>query len=154
MGTRLSNTTVTGGAMKAMYGLEAYLKTASIEAPLLHLVKLRVSQLNGCAYCIDMHYKDLRSVGENEQRLYMLDAWREAPFYTARERAALEWAEALTFVAENHVPDELFERIRTELSEAEIVDLTLAVTTINAWNRLSIAFRTEPGTYQPAARHA
>ena len=139
------------GAIKAMMGLEVYLAKSSIEKPLLHLIKYRVSQINGCAYCLDMHSKDLRAIGESEQRLYVLDAWREAPFYTARERAALAWAESLTKVTEGHVPDEVYEIARKEFSEEELVDLTLAVTTINSWNRLSIAFRTEAGTYQPSA---
>jgi AhpD family alkylhydroperoxidase len=139
------------GALQAMMGLEVYLAKSSIEKPLLHLIKYRVSQINGCAYCLDMHSKDLRAIGESEQRLYVLDAWREAPFYTARERAALAWAESLTKVTEGHVPDEVYEFARKEFSEEELIDLTLAVTTINAWNRLSIAFRTEAGTYQPAS---
>jgi AhpD family alkylhydroperoxidase len=137
------------GAMKAMYGLELFLAKSPIERSLLHLIKFRVSQMNGCAYCLDMHSKDLRHEGETEQRLYTLEAWREAPFYSDRERAALEWAEALTLVTAGHVPDDVYERARKEFSEEELVDLTLAVTTINAWNRISIAFRTTPGTYQP-----
>ena len=130
MTSRLSDMAITQPAMKAVYGLETYLATSSVEQSLLHLIKMRVSQMNGCAYCIDMHSKDLRAAGESEQRIYLLDAWREAPFYSARERAALEWAEALTFVAEEHVPDELYERVRAELSELELVDLTVAVAAI------------------------
>ena len=137
------------GAMKAMLGVSAYLAKSSLEKPLLHLIEYRVSQLNGCAYCLDMHSKDLRAGGETEQRLFVLDAWREAPFYTARERAALAWAEAVTFVAEGHVPDEIYEEARREFSEEELIDLTLAVATINGWNRLNIAFRTEAGSYRP-----
>lgn len=137
------------GAIKAMMGLEIYLAKSSIEKNLLHLIKYRVSQINGCAYCLDMHSKDLRAAGETEQRLFVLDAWREAPFYTERERAALAWAESLTKVTEGHVPDEVFEEVSKQFSEEELIDLTLAVTTINAWNRISIAFRTEAGTYQP-----
>lgn len=136
-------------ALKAVYGLERYLATSSIEPKLLHLIKFRVSQINGCAYCLDMHSKDLRAEGETEQRLYMLDAWRESPFYTERERAALEWAETVTLVSETHVPDEAFERVKKEFSEKELIDLTMAVVAINSWNRISIAFRTTPGTYQP-----
>jgi AhpD family alkylhydroperoxidase len=136
-------------AMRAMYGLELYLAKSTIEHSLLHLIKYRVSQINGCAYCLDMHSKDLRAAGESEQRLYVLDAWREAPFYSARERAALAWAEAVTLITEGHVPDEVYESARAEFSEQELIDLTLAVTTINAWNRLAISFRTTPGTYQP-----
>lgn len=137
------------GAMKAMYGLELYLAKSSIEKPLLHLIKYRVSQINGCAYCLDMHSKDLRAIGETEQRLYLLDAWREAPFYTERERAALSWAESLTLITEGHVPDEVYEEVRKQFSEEELIDLTLAVSTINSWNRFAISFRTTPGTYQP-----
>lgn len=136
-------------ALKAIYGLEVYLHKSSIEPQLLHLIKYRVSQINGCAYCLDMHSKDLRAAGETEQRLYVLDAWREAPFYSDRERAALEWAEALTLVTDGHVPDEVFETASKQFSEKELIDLTMAVVTINSWNRISIAFRTTPGTYQP-----
>lgn len=138
-----------GDALKAMYGLELYLAKSSIERKLLDLIKFRVSQINGCAYCLDMHSKDLRQEGETEQRLYTLDAWRETPFFTDRERAALAWAEAVTLITEGHVPDELYEETRKQFNEQEMIDLTLAVTTINSWNRISIAFRTTPGTYQP-----
>ena len=138
-----------GDALKAMYGLELYLAKSLIERKLLHLIKFRVSQINGCAYCLDMHSKDLRHEGETEQRLYTLDAWRETPFFTDRERAALAWAEAVTLITEGHVPDELYEETRKHFNEQELIDLTLAVTTINSWNRISIAFRTTPGTYQP-----
>ena len=137
------------GAIKAMMGLEVYLAKSTIEKPLLHLLKYRVSQINGCAYCLDMHSKDLRAIGETEQRLFVLDAWREAPFYSDRERAALTWAESLTKITEGHVPDEVYKTARQQFSEEELIDLTLAVTTINAWNRVSIAFRVEVGTYQP-----
>jgi len=133
---------------KALFALNAYLAKSTIEKPLQHLIELRVSQLNGCAYCIDMHSKDLRAAGETEQRLYLLDAWRESPFYTDRERAALAWAEAVTFVTDGHVSDEIYDEARRELSEQELIDLTFAVTTINTWNRLNIAFRTTPGSYQ------
>jgi AhpD family alkylhydroperoxidase len=135
--------------MRAMFGLNGYLaKSGKIEKNLLHLIELRVSQLNGCAYCIDMHSKDLRAAGETEQRLYLLDAWRESPFYTDRERAAFEWAEAVTFVTDGHVSDKVYEKTRKEFSEEELVDLTFAVTTINTWNRLNIAFRIPAGTYE------
>jgi len=140
-----------GDALKAMYGLELYLAKSSIERKLLHLIKFRVSQINGCAYCLDMHSKDLRHEGETEQRLYTLDAWRETPFFTDRERAALAWAEAVTLITEGHVPDALYEETRKHFNEQELIDLTLAVTTINSWNRITIAFRTTPGTYQPPA---
>jgi AhpD family alkylhydroperoxidase len=134
-----------------MLGLETYLHQSSLELRLIHLIKLRASQINGCAYCIDMHWKDLRAIGENEQRLYGLDAWREAPYYSDRERAALAWTEAVTRITEGHVADEVYEEVRPHFSEKELADLTLAIATINAWNRLAIASRTEPGKYQPQA---
>ena len=139
-------------AMKAMRGLEAYLGKCGIEKPILELVKMRASQINGCAYCLDMHSKDARAAGETEQRLYLLDAWRESPFYSARERAALAWAEALTLVAQTHAPDEVYEEARAQFSEKELADLTLAIVAINGWNRIAIGFRSPPGTYQPAKR--
>jgi len=117
-----------------------------------NLIKLRVSQINGCAYCIDMHWKDLKAAGESEQRLYGLDAWEESPYYTERERAALTWAESVTNIQEGHVPDGVFERVKEFFNDKELADLTLAVTAINSWNRLSIAARTVPGTYQPAKK--
>ncbi|HEX7010356.1 MAG TPA: carboxymuconolactone decarboxylase family protein [Phycisphaeraceae bacterium] len=138
-------------AIKAMRGLEAYVRQSGLEAGLLELIKLRASQINGCAYCIDMHTKDARARGESEQRLYALTAWRETPFYTDRERAALAWTEALTLIHEGHVPDEVYEQVREQFSEKELVDLTMAVVAINGWNRLAISFRTVPGTYQPPA---
>ncbi len=136
------------GAIQAMYGLERYVRNSGLEHSLLELVKMRASQINGCAYCIDMHSKDARAEGETEQRLYALSAWRETPFFTERERAALEWTEALTLISQNHVPDELYDRVRRYFSEAELVNLTLAVVTINGWNRLAISFRSVPGSYQ------
>src|SRR6266496_2871779 len=135
---------LSSGAYKAMYGLEHYIQQSSLEHSLLHLVKTRASMINGCAYCIDMHTKDARAAGESEQRLYGLVAWREAPYYTERERAALAWTEALTLIAGNHVTDELYEQARRQFGEQELVDLTLAVVTINAWNRIAISFRQEP----------
>ena len=143
---------VAPGVYDAMDAVDQYVANCGIEESLLHLVRLRASQINGCAYCLDMHWKDLRALGESEQRLYSLDAWRECPYYTERERAALAWTEAVTLVAEGHVPDAVFEASRAHLSEKELADLTLAVAGINAWNRLSIASRLEPGTYQPAPR--
>jgi len=154
MKPRLNNLEVGQGAMKAMYGLGAYLAKSGLEPSLLQLLDFRVSQINGCAYCLDMHSKDLRAGGETEQRLYVLEAWREAPFYTERERAALAWAEAVTLVTEGHVPDEVYEQARAQFSEEELVNLTLAVVTINGWNRLNIAFRTVSGSYQPASAHS
>ena len=133
-----------------MYGLESFVKSCGLETSLLELVKLRASQINGCAFCIDMHTKDARAEGETEQRLYLLNAWREAPFYSDRERAALEWTEAVTLVSETHVPDDVYERVSKQFTPQELVNLTLAVITINGWNRLSISFRVPPGTYQPA----
>jgi len=150
MQPRIEYATAAPGAVKAMHGLERYLRECGLEPLLLELVKVRASQINGCAYCIDMHTKDARAHGESEQRLYALVAWRETPFFTDRERAALEWTEALTLIADTHVPDEVYERVRPHFTEEELVNLTLAVTTINAWNRLVISFRTVPGTYQPA----
>src|ERR687896_222365 len=141
-------------AMQALFGLGIYLAKSPVEQSLLELIYFRVSQINGCAYCLDMHAKDLRAKGETEQRLYLLDAWREAPFYTERERAALAWAESVTLVTEGHVPDEVYEQARAQFGEEELVNLTLAVVAINGWNRLSIAFRVEPGSYQPATTHA
>lgn len=150
MEARFNPYTAAPGAYKAMSGLEQYLHSCGLEESLLHLIKLRVSQINGCAFCLDMHWKDLRAIGENEQRLYSLDAWRECPWYSDRERAALAWAEAVTLITNGHVPDALYQQTRSHFNEKELTDLTLAITTINAWNRISIASRTPPGTYQPA----
>jgi AhpD family alkylhydroperoxidase len=141
------------GAYHAMLGIEHYLEQCGLEKSLQDLIKLRVSQINGCAYCIDMHWKDLRAAGESEQRLYGLDAWEESPYYTDRERAALAWAESITNIQDGHVPDEVFEKVRNLFNDKELADLTLAITAINSWNRLSIAARTVPGTYQPAMKH-
>jgi AhpD family alkylhydroperoxidase len=152
MQPRIAYTKVASGAMKAMRGLEDYLAACGLEPSLLDLVRTRASQINGCAYCIDMHTKDARARGESEQRLYALGAWRETPFYTERERAALAWTEAVTLIANGHVPDALYEEVRQHLSEEELVNLTLAVVAINGWNRFAISFRTVPGTYQPAHR--
>lgn len=152
MQPRIDQSKVSPGAFKAMLGLEAYLRETGLDRGLMDLVRLRVSQINGCAYCIDMHWKDLRAAGETEQRLYELNAWRESPFYSERERAALGWAEAVTLVADNHVPDETFESARRQFSEEELANLTLGVVAINGWNRLSIAFRVTPGTYQPPSK--
>lgn len=150
MEERIHYTKVAPGADHALLGLEHYLHDCGLETPLLHLIKLRASQINGCAYCLDMHWKDLRAIGENEQRLYSLDAWEESPYYTDRERAALLWTDTVTRVADTHVPDEVYEKVKPHFSEKELADLTLAIATINAWNRLAISARTTPGTYQPA----
>jgi AhpD family alkylhydroperoxidase len=147
MTPRFGYTTASPNPYDAMSGLETYLATCAIEQPLLHLVKLRASQINGCAYCIDMHWKDLRALGEPELRLYLLDAWRESPQYTPRERAALAWTEAVTLVANGQVPDEVYAEARAHFDERGIGDLTLVIATINAWNRLSIAARATPGEY-------
>jgi AhpD family alkylhydroperoxidase len=134
---------------KAMRQLQEYVENSGLEHPLLELVKMRASQINGCAYCLDMHSKDARAGGETEQRLYLLDAWREAPFYSARERAALAWTEALTNISHNEVSDALYDQVRQQFSEKELVDLSLAIIAINGWNRLAIPFRAEPSVNQP-----
>jgi AhpD family alkylhydroperoxidase len=151
MEPRIDYNSVAPEALKAMYSLESYVRRSGLEPTLIELIKLRASQINGCAFCIDMHTKDARAHGETEQRLYLLSAWREAPFYTDRERAALEWTEAVTLVAEGHVPDSVYERVREQFSEKEMVNLTMAVVAINSWNRLAISFRTVPGTYEAPA---
>ncbi|AEB86445.1 carboxymuconolactone decarboxylase family protein [Alicycliphilus denitrificans] len=133
----------------AMLALELHARASGLEHGLLELVKTRVSQLNGCAFCLDMHTKDARAAGEDEQRLYLLPAWREAPCYTERERAALAWAEAVTLLKDQQVPDEVYEQARRQFDEKALVDLTLAIVAINGWNRLSVSFRTEAGSYQP-----
>lgn len=148
MAERINSKIVPEG-YRAMYGLERYVRQSGLEPSLLELIKLRASQINGCAYCIDMHWKDLRAVGENEQRLYGLDAWRESPYYTDRERAALGWTEAVTLITNGHVDDAVYEEVRPHFSEKELADLTFAIATINAWNRLAISFRAEAGMYQP-----
>lgn len=152
MQERIAYAKVAPEALRAHYTLEEYVRGCGLEHPLLELVKTRASQLNGCAYCIDMHTKDARAAGEKEQRLYALGAWREAPFYSPRERAALAWTEAVTLVSQTHVPDEVYREAREHFSEKELVDLTMAVVAINGWNRLAISFRTVPGTYEPAKR--
>jgi AhpD family alkylhydroperoxidase len=149
MSTRIDVNKVAPGAFRAMFGLEKYVRESGLEESLLHLIKMRASQINGCAYCLDMHSKDARAAGETEQRLYLLNAWQEAPFYTERERAALTWTEALTLIAQDHVPDEIFNEVRKHFSEQELADLSLAVIAINGWNRLAIGFRSEVGAYQP-----
>lgn len=150
MERRLNLAQVAPAAMKAMLGLGAAIADTSLEHSLLELVKMRASQVNGCAFCLDMHSKDARAAGETEQRIYLLDAWEEADFYSPRERAALAWTEALTLVSQTHAPDAVYEELRAHFSEREIADLTLAIVAINGWNRISIGFRTPAGTYQPA----
>lgn len=140
---------------RAMLGLSAASQAAGLEPTLLELIKIRASQMNGCAYCLDMHTKDARALGETEQRIYALSAWREAPFYSDRERAALVWTEAVTRVGDTHVPDDVFEHARRQFTDDELVALTFAVVVINSWNRLAVSFRVPAGTYQPrAAAHA
>jgi AhpD family alkylhydroperoxidase len=141
-------------AAKAMSDMHAFVRKCGLDHNLLELIKLRASQINGCAQCIDMHTKDLRANGESEQRLYLLNAWEESPFYSERERAALAWTEAVTLVAQGHVPDEVYALARSQFSEQELADLTLAIVAINGANRLNVAFRTVPGSYRPAARAA
>ncbi len=136
------------GALQAMLALEKYVRSCGIDPTLLELVKTRASQINGCAYCLDMHTKDARAHGETEQRLYTLSAWHETPFFTERERAALEWTEAVTLVAETHVSDEVYARARQHFDETELANLTAAIVAINGWNRFAISFRAVPGTYQ------
>ena len=153
MGSHLKYEKAAPGALRAMYSLQTYVNGCGLEKSLLELVKTRASQINGCAYCIDMHTKDARAQGETEQRLYALNAWRETPFYTDRERAALAWTEAVTLISERHVPDDVFEQARSQFSDEELVNLTTAVVAINGWNRLSIAFNVPAGTYQPPAKH-
>ncbi len=149
MKPRLDYGQIAAGARDAMLGVERYVHGAGLEPALLELVRIRASQINGCAYCLDMHTKDARQRGEKEQRLYAVAAWHEAPFFTERERAALAWTEAVTLVSQTHVPDQAYEAARRHFGEKELVDLTLAIVAINGWNRLAVAFRTVPGTYKP-----
>ena len=140
---------LTSEAAQAMLNLGKAVDESGLERSLLELVKTRASQINGCAYCLDMHTKDARAIGETEQRLYALNAWRETPFFSDRERAALEWTEAITRIAETHVPDEAYQTVRRHFDERELVALTFAAVAINAWNRLATSFRVPAGTYQP-----
>ena len=147
MEARINLMHVAPGIIQAMLGLEKQVRQAGLDPRLLDLVRMRASQINGCAYCLDMHSKDARANGETEQRLYGLNAWRETPYYSDRERAALEWTEALTLVAETRVPDDVYDRVRQQFSEDELVHLSLAIVAINGFNRLNIAARTVPGDY-------
>lgn len=147
MNTRLNYTKAAPGAFQAMLRLEEYVDNSGLETSLLRLVQIRASQINGCAYCLDMHTQDARAEGESEQRLYLIAGWREAPFYSERERAALEWTEAITLVAGDHVPDEVYEHVRPHFTDEELVNLTMAVNVINSWNRLNVAFRIPAGIY-------
>ncbi len=148
---RIAYASVAPEALRAMYAVENYVRACGIERPLLELVKLRASQINGCAYCVDMHTKDARALGETEQRLYAVVVWREAPFFTDRERAALAWTEAVTLVSRDQVPDEVYDHARAQFTDKELVDLTMAIIAINGWNHLAISFRAVAGTYQPAS---
>jgi len=141
-------------AMEAVSHLHAYVRNCGLDHKLLELVKLRASQINGCAWCMDMHSKELRAAGEDEQRLHLLSAWRECPFYTDRERAALAWPEALTLLAQGNVPDDVFALARAQFSEQDLVKLTVAIVAINGANRINVAFRAVPGSYRPAIRDA
>ncbi|HEY4354469.1 MAG TPA: carboxymuconolactone decarboxylase family protein [Acidobacteriaceae bacterium] len=153
MQARLEAQKVSPAAYQAMLGLEMYIrKQSKLEPALLELVKMRASQINGCAYCLDMHSKDARAAGETEQRLYALSAWEETPFFTDRERAALALTEAVTLIHQGHVPDVVYENARKSFSEEEMVNLTLAIVTINGWNRVAITFRSVPGEYQPGSK--
>ena len=147
MKARIDLMRVNPGVIQAMLGLERQVRKAGLDRKLLDLVRMRASQINGCAYCLDMHSKDARANGETEQRLYGLNAWRETPYYSAPERAALEWTEALTLVAQSHVSEEVFERVREQFSEDELVHLSLAIVAINGFNRLNVAAGTVPGDY-------
>jgi AhpD family alkylhydroperoxidase len=142
------NLTAAPEPYRALAGVEAWVKKSGIESGLLHMLKLRASQINGCAYCIDMHWKDAKTASESDQRLYGLDAWEESPYYTDRERAAIKWVEAVTDLHDGHVPDEVYEELKKHFNEQEVIALTWAAAAINAWNRLSIASRTEPGHYK------
>jgi len=148
MNARLEYATKSPAGYRAFLALNKFVEDCGIEHSLLELVKIRASQINGCAFCLDMHTIDARAAGETEQRLYLLEAWREAPFYSERERAALAWTEAVTLVSESQVPDDLYEEARRHFSEEELVNLTWAVVTINGWNRVAIAFRAQPGHHQ------
>ena len=154
MPARLDPRKVAPEAMKAISALHTYVRKSGLGHDLLELVKLRASQMNGCAWCMDMHTKELRAAGESEQRLYLLSAWRECPFYSDRERAALAWTEALTSLAGGNVPDDVFEQARAQFGEEDLVKLTITIVAINGANRINIAFRAVPGSYQVAVRTA
>jgi AhpD family alkylhydroperoxidase len=150
---RLDVQKIAPGAVQALLGVETYVRKAWHGEPLLlELIKMRASQINGCAYCIDMHSKDARAEGESEQRLYALSAWRETPFFTDRERAALAWTEAITLISQEHAPDRIYNDVRQHFTDQELVDLTMAIVAINGWNRMAIGFRALAGEYQPPVR--
>ena len=149
MKTRIDPSRVSPHVLKPLFALGAEVEASGLDPALLELVKMRASQINGCAYCLDMHSKDARAQGETEQRLYVLPAWRETSLFSERERAALAWTEAVTLVTDGHVPDEVYDEVSRQFTEQELVMLTLEVVAINGWNRLNIAFRTEAGGYRP-----
>jgi AhpD family alkylhydroperoxidase len=151
--TRINYVKVAPGVRDALLHLSEFVHNSGLEESLMHLIFLRASQINGCAFCIDMHWKDLRALGQSEETLYLLDAWRESPGYTERERAALAWTEAVTLVADGHVSDEVYEQARKQFTETEMVNLTLAIAMINTWNRMNIAFRTPAGHYRPTTKN-
>ena len=153
MDPRLNYAKAAPGIYQAMLKLEEYVQHCGLETSLIRFVQIRASQINGCAFCLDMHTQDARAEGESEQRLYLVPAWREAPFYSDRERAALEWTEAVTLVATDHVPDEVYERVHPHFTDEELANLTLAINAINSWNRLNVAFRTPAGTYHRRQKH-
>jgi len=155
MAARLDYGKASPEATRALYALEMFVKGSSLDHSLLELIKLRASQINGCAFCVDMHWKDARAAGETEERLYMLSAWEESTVYSDKERAALALTEAVTLVSQTHIPDAVYEEAKKHFSDKELTNLIVAISTINAWNRLSITFRAEPGKYQPAktAKH-
>jgi AhpD family alkylhydroperoxidase len=146
---RVSLTKINPNAYAAVLAMQKYVDQSGLEPVLLELIKLRASQINGCAYCLDMHAKDARAMGETEQRLDTVSAWRETPFFTERERAALALTEAVTLVSIDHVPDDVYAQAQAQFNDAELIDLVMAIATINTWNRLAITFRAEPGHYQP-----
>ena len=153
-GPRIDYTRVSPEAVRPQFAMEAFVRQCGLEHSLIELVKLRASYINGCAYCVDMHTRDARAAGEQEQRLYAVPVWRETPFFTPRERAALAWTDAVTEVGRTGVPDEVFEEVRRHFTEAEIVNLTIAVVAINGWNRLAISFRAPVGSYVPRTTQA
>ena len=152
MQQRINAMTASPEAYKTLAGLQAYVDKSGLERPLLELVKIRASQINGCAYCLVMHTNEARKQGETDDRMHLLNAWGEAPVFSERERAALAWVEAVTLVSDGHVPDAVYETVKKHFSEKEIVDLTMAIVAINGWNRLTVSFRAVAGTYQPAKR--
>jgi len=151
---RIDFATVAPGALRAQLALESYVRASGLESSLLHLIKLRASYINGCAYCVDMHTKDARLEQETEQRLYAVAVWRETPFFTPRERAALAWTDAVTEISKTHAPDDVFDELREHFTDQEITNLTAAIVVINGWNRLAISMRTPVGGYQPRAQQA